>query len=196
MKNRTELVTVLVSVITVIVGITVAYAALSTTLTITSNQVAQSALTWNVGFVPGSVTATVGGTSDTGRTCGTATANASTVTVADTTLSKPGDSCTYALTVKNSGTIDAQLTSISPTAPSGTGVTCGTQSNGTLICGNITYMLTSDANGTTPLATGTTLAKNNATQPVYLVIKYNADTLASTAVTQTGAAFSLVYSQN
>lgn len=193
MKNRTELVTVLVSVITVIVGITVAYAALSTSLTVTSNKVAQNALTWNVGFTGSTATATVGGTSDTGRSCGTATITPTTVTVSDTTLSKPDDSCTYTLTVKNSGSIDARLTSITPTAPSG--VTCGTATNGTLVCGNITYKLASTTTGT-ELPLNTVLTKSTGTQTVYLIVKYTGTELTGSATTQSGASFSIVYSQN
>ncbi len=192
MKNETELVTILAFVVTVIVGITVAYAALSTTLTVTSSKVTQNALTWNVGFTGTSATASVGGTSATGRTCGTATITSSTVTVADTTLSKPDDSCTYTLTVKNSGTISAKLSSITPTAPSST--TCGTANGGKLICGNISYTLASNTSGTT-LATGGAI-NAGASQTMYLIIKYTGSSVNSSPVTQSGASFSLVYSQN
>ena len=175
-----------------IVGVGVAYAALSTTLSITFGSVTQSALSWNVGFQGNSATATSSGTSDTGRVCGTATITPSTVTVADTTLSKPGDKCTYALTVANTGTVGAVLSSITPTAPNG--ITCGTSTGGNLVCGNITYKLTSDAAGETVLPTSTDLAAGS-TQAIYLVISYNADTLQTTEVTHTGAKFTLTYNQ-
>ncbi len=175
-----------------VVGVGIAYAALSTTLNITFGSVTQSALEWNVGFQGNSATATAAGTSSTGRSCGAATITPSTVTVADTTLSKPGDKCTYTLTVANSGTVGAVLASITPTAPSG--ITCGTATTGNLVCGNITYKLTSDSTGNTVLPTGTNLAAG-ATQTIYLVISYNAETLQGTAVTHTGAKFTLVYNQ-
>lgn len=175
-----------------IVGVGIAYAALSTTLNITFGSVTQSALSWNVGFQGNSATATAAGTSDTGRVCGVATITPSTVTVADTTLSKPGDKCTYALTVANSGTVGAVLASITPTAP--TGITCSTATGGNLVCGNITYKLASDANGSTVLPTNTNLAAG-AIQNVYLVVSYNAEALQSTAVTHTGAKFTLTYNQ-
>ena len=175
-----------------VVGVGIAYAALSTTLNITFGSVTQSALSWNVGFQGNSATATAAGTSDTGRSCGVATITPSTVTVADTTLSKPGDKCTYTLTVANSGTVDAVLASITPTAPSS--VTCSVATGGNLVCGNITYKLTSDVDGTTVLPTNTNLGAG-ALQTMYLVVSYNAETLQSAAVTHTGAKFTLTYNQ-
>lgn len=175
-----------------VVGVGVAYAALSATLNITFGNVAQSAITWNVGFTGTSATATAGGTSATGRSCGNATITSSSVTLADTTLSKPGDSCTYTLTIKNSGTVGAKLNTITPSSPTST--SCGTASGGNLVCGNITYKLTSDAAGSNILTSGNTLAAN-ATQTVYLVVMYNASGVQSSTITQTGAKFTLTYAQ-
>ena len=191
-KRKQSLKFLLLVAAILVVGVGVAYAALSTTLNITFGNVTQNAITWNVGFTGSSATATAAGTSATGRTCGTATITASAVTVADTTLSKPGDKCTWTLTVKNSGTVAAKLNTITPTAP--TGITCGTATGGNLVCGNITYKLTSDSAGSTVLTTGNTLAANG-TQTVYLVAMYNATGLQSTAITHTGAKFTLTYAQ-
>ena len=195
LKNNQSLHLVLAVALVLLVGVSIAYAALSTTLNITFGKITQNALTWNVAFNPtGTVNATAAGTSDTGRTCGAATVAATTVTVADTSLSKPGDKCTWALTVKNSGTVGAKLNTITPTAPSGT--TCGTASGGNLVCGNITYNLTTDASGGTVLTTGGALAAGG-TQTIYLVAKYTpTNAVQSTAITQTGAKFALVYGQN
>ena len=183
MKKNENLKLLALFAVIVLLGVGIAYAALSTTLTVTFGKVTQNALTWKVGFT---------GTSATGASCGAATITESAVTVADTTLSKPDDKCTWTLTVKNSGTVGAKLTTITPSAPSST--TCGTLSGGNMVCGNITYMLTSDANGTTVLPVNTTLAAG-ASQTVYLVAKYNAAGVQSTAITQSGAKFTLVYAQ-
>ena len=191
-QKKQNLKFVLLVAAVLVLGMGIAFAALSTTLTITFNNVTQNALTWNVAFQGSSATATADGTSATGRSCGTATITASSVTVADTTLSKPGDKCTYTLTVKNSGTVDANLATITPTAPTSTA--CSIATSGNLVCGNITYKLTSDSSGSTLLPTGTTLAAG-ASQTIYLIAMYNADTLQSTAVTQSGAKFSLNYTQ-
>jgi len=80
--------------VVLILGIIVAYAALSTTLNLKFTGVTQNALTWDVGFTGTSASGTAAGTSATGRTCGAATITATSVSVAATTLSKPGDKCT------------------------------------------------------------------------------------------------------
>lgn len=181
--------------VVLIAGVGVAYAALSTTLNVTFNKITQNALTWDVHFVTGSgtVTGTPSGTSATGRTCGAATVNATSVTVADSAVSKPGDVCTYALQIENGGTVGAILNSITLTDP--TGLTC-TKSGASMTCGNVTYKLATNDTGTTLLTTNSTLAAN-ATQDVYLIVKYDPeDTLQSTAIEQTGAQFTLVYNQN
>ena len=137
----------LLIVAVLLVGVTVAYAALSATLNVTVNKVTQNAGSFSVVFnnTGSSVAATtVGGTSATGRSCGTATITASSVTISDTQLSKPDDSCQYTLVLKNTGTITAKLVSITPTNPSGT--TCSTSSGARMICGasgkEITYTIT------------------------------------------------------
>ena len=100
MNKRMTLLTIVSSLVVVIVGITIAYAALQANLSITTQTITQNAQTWLVKFT-GSATPTAGGTSATGRSCGAATVGDTTVTVATTTLSKPEDSCTYKLTVSN-----------------------------------------------------------------------------------------------
>lgn len=190
--RRKELKYLLLVAAIFVIGTGVAFAALSATLTITFGSITQNSLTWDVAFQGTSATATVGGTSATGRTCGTATITSNSVTVAATTLSKPGDKCTYQLTVANNGTVNAKLSTITPTAPSST--TCGTLSSGNMVCGNITYKLTSDSSGSTLLPTNTTI-NTGATQTMYLVISYNSESLATSQITQSGAKFSLVYEQ-
>ena len=190
----------LIAVIAAVCGVGIAYAALSTTLTITTNKVTQNALTWNVAFTTGTVNATVGGTGSAGRSCGAATVTANSVTVADTTLSKPGDSCTYALTIKNTGGIDAKLGTLTGTKPTDQGVTCtvnnaSTSAGASMVCGNLTYKITTDAAGNTPLKTNTTIAKTSGSQAVYLIVSYTGTELNTSAVTQTGGKFTFTYNQ-
>ncbi|MBR4693337.1 MAG: hypothetical protein IKQ06_04675 [Bacilli bacterium] len=192
MKKRHDYKFLLLVAVIMVAGIGIAYAALSTTLTITFGTITQNALTWDVGFTGTSATATAGGTSATGRTCGNASITASSVTIANTTLSKPGDKCTWELTVANNGTVNATLGGITPTAP--TSITCGTASGANLVCGNITYNLTTDSGGSTLLTTGGAL-NSGATQKIYLVAKYNASGLQSSAITHNGAKFTLTYNQ-
>lgn len=192
-KNNTETLKLFLLLGGILVlGVGVAYAALSTTLTVTFGKVTQNAITWNVGFQGTSATGTSSGTSSTGLSCGSATITASAVTVADTTLSKPGDKCTWTLTIKNSGTVAANLGSITPTAPSS--VSC-TNSGASMVCGNITYKLTTNSGGSTLLTTSAGNLTAGSSLTVYLVAEYTGTTVNSSAVTQTGGKFTLVYNQ-
>ena len=191
-KNQRDMLKIVGAIVLVIAGLSVAYAALQSTLNISTSSVTQGSSTWNVAFQTGTVTPTVGGTSATGRSCGDATVTANTVTVATTTLSKPQDKCTYALVVQNTGSIDAVLNTITPVVPASTTCTQGTAS---MVCGNITYKLATDTSGTPELATGSTLANTSGTQNVYLIIEYTGTTTSSTAVQQNAGGFTLVYGQ-
>ena len=196
MKDKKTIYAVLVAIVIAGAGLSIAYAAMSTTLTTTFGRVTQNALTWNVGCdtTSTSVSATAGGTSATGRSCGTATITAGTVTIGDTTLSKPGDKCTWAVTVRNSGQINAKLSSIAGTQPSGN--TCSTQT-GTMTCGNIKYSVTTDTAGTTAvLKSGESLAANQ-TLAAYIVAEYvPTNAVQSSAITQTGATFKMTWAQS
>lgn len=191
-KERKRLYIIMCTLAVAVVGLSIAYAALSTQLSLTMSSVQNSPVTWAVGFQPGTVTGVADGTSTTGLTCGDATVTASSVTVATTTLSKPDDSCRYALTIKNTGDIAAELASINPTQPSG--ATCTTATGATMVCGNITYKLTTDQAGETALTSGGTLAAETGTLPVYLHIKYTGTTTGDT-ISQTGGVFTLTYNQ-
>lgn len=196
MKDKKTIYAVLVAIVIAGAGLSIAYAAMSTTLTTTFGKVTQNSLTWNVGFdtTSTSVSATAGGTSATGRSCGTATIAAGSVTIGDTTLSKPGDKCTWAVTVRNSGQINAKLSSIAGTQPSGN--TCSTQT-GTMTCGNIKYSVTTDTAGTTAvLKSGESLAANQ-TLAAYIVAEYvPTNAVQSSAITQTGATFKMTWAQS
>ncbi len=191
--DRSNLMAIIYIMVVVIAGVSVAYAALSTTWSISTTQITQSSLSWNVGFTPGNVTPTETGSSGSGRVCGSATVTASTVTVANTTLSKPEDGCTYALTVANTGSIDATLATITAVSPTST--SCTTNTDSSMTCGNITYSLTSDSTGNTLLTTGGTLAKTSGTQNVYLNVKYTGSGLQTSEVTQSNGGFTLIYNQ-
>ena len=84
-----------------------AYAALATTLTI--NGTAKISAGWNVEIISIDKAVPTGSTAtdDTGSPDYTAT-----TATFSTTLKKPGDTETYTITVKNSGTLDAKLSSI------------------------------------------------------------------------------------
>lgn len=196
MRNRKFFYAILLVIFVLILAIVVAYAALSATLNISFNTVTQNKLTWSIGFDGGTTTtftANVDGTSMTGLSCGYADiVSTNSIYISSTTMSKPGDKCTYALKIKNSGSIGAKLSSITPTRPSG--ISCSTASGGRMVCGNITYKLATTSAGTTTLTTGTTIPANT-TSSIYLIVEYTGTTLNSSAVTHSGASFSLNYAQ-
>ncbi len=189
---------ILLTLLMALVAISVGYAAMQSVLTITTNQVTQSTQTWNVGFVPGTVEGTAAGTSGTGRSCGTATLTAPSVTVASTTLSKPGDSCTYALQIRNSGTISAKLSGVVPGAPTSTSCTtteATTSASAQMVCGNITYKLAGSANGSTAFPKGTTINASGTTT-AYLILSYTGSEPSASQITQNSGRFTLTYDQN
>ena len=191
MKNTNKLYIMLAIVLVAVVVLGVAYAAMSKVLTITSGKVTQSALSWNVAFDTASTTvnATAGGTSATGRTCGAATVSASTLTFADTTLSKPGDTCTWSFTIKNTGSIAAKVSGFAYTKP----VSSCTTSGATMTCGKLTYKITT--NGSTELAQNSTIAAGG-TQAIKVVASYNDNSnLLGSAATYSGTQIKITYTQ-
>ena len=203
MRNTRKLKMLVLVIGVFLVGVTVAYAALSATLNVTINKITQTGGTWCVKFsnTGNSIAASdSGATSSTGFSCGTATITDTTVTISDTQLSKPDDYCQYTLVVSNCGSVAAKITGITPTNPSGT--TCSTSSGAQMVCGatnkTIRYTLTSDTGASTLITTSTSALTNlagSATYTIYLTAKYNGTQLNSTAVNQTGAAFTLSWSQ-
>ena len=175
-NSRKNLQVILVAVVLLLVGLSVGFAALSATLNITTSSVKQDPVTWNIGFQGTSATPTLGGTSSVGRSCDNAAITTSSVTIANATLSKPGDKCTYALTIKNNGSIAGTLYSVTPTKPTST--TCTVTA----------------ASTTASATTGSTLAASG-TKAAYLIIEYTGNTLNSSTVTQSAGAFSIVYNQ-
>lgn len=199
MESRTKKLSgVLLTLLMAVVAMSVAYAALSTTLNITTNTVKNmTTVTWNIGFT-GTSTAIAGGTSATGRSCGAATVTASSVTIADTTLSKPGDSCTYPLTISNNGTIAAKVQSIIPTEPSGITCTKSSATSGTsaqMVCGNYTYKLAGNQAGTVNFVTDAIL-NGGSTTNAYLIVSYTGESTSSTQITQSSGQFTVTYVQN
>lgn len=196
MQTRKNLTITISILIIFIIGLSVIYAALSTNLKVTASNVTQNIASWNVGFVAGTVNATEQGTSATGRSCGTATVTANSVSVSDSTLTKPGDVCYWPVTVKNSGSINAKVGSINTTMPSG--ISCTGANTGQLVCGNITYWLwvpQQNSVAAHTLAVNETLA-SGASMIIQVWAEYRGTALSSTTVKHTGLSYSVSWSQN
>lgn len=193
-KDRKTMYVSVLALLIAVVGVTIAYAALSTSLNVKFGNVTQSAFVWDIKLNKGEVTGVASGTNKT--TCGTATVTDNSITVDEITLSKPGDKCNYPLTVQNKGDVDANLASITATSPDG--VSCNSTTEGKLVCGNIVYSLASDSTGSNLLARGNQkVLKTNGTSDFYLVVSYNvAAEVLNEEVSHTGAGFTLVYGQD
>ena len=115
----------LVAMIVAVLGLTVAFAALSQTLTINGSATIDAA-TWDIHYK-----AATG--ADTGKTKNTTTGAASavngdltgtTVSNLSATLTRPGDSVTFYWDVENAGDINAYISSLVPATISNSNLTC------------------------------------------------------------------------
>ena len=112
----------------VVLTISVAYAALQTTLSISGTAGIQNT-TWDIHFTNVSDVTPSG--NNTGQIV-SVTANATSIENLKAELKKPGDYISYDFDIKNFGTIDAKLSSFTKT------ITCQTGSN----CNHATYTIT------------------------------------------------------
>lgn len=159
-KERGAKVIAIVALLIAVVGLTVGYAAYSSTLTINGTANVDPA-SWKVNFDYKT------GTSLTGATTGHAAENTA-PTLADTTISgfdvtlkAPGDSVTYNFLIKNSGTLNAKLANFTMgtlTCAPNTGSSIS-QEDATKLCGELKYTL-AYADGST-ITTGETLNAND-----------------------------------
>lgn len=194
-KERGAKVIAIVALLIAVVGLTVGYAAYSSTLTINGTANVDPA-SWKVNF--GYKT----GDSLTGTTKGHATETTA-PTLADTTISgfdvtlkAPGDSVTYNFLIKNSGTLNAKLANFTM----GT-LTCApnassniSQEDATELCGELKYTL-AYAGGST-ITTGEILNPNNSKE-LELKLEWPSDSTLSVSddVKVTIGATTFVYEQ-
>lgn len=190
-KRKNMYIYILVLVIAV-VSLSIAYAAVKTTLTIKFGKTTGKPITWDVGFNEAKVNGIANGTSDTGRSCGIANVTKEDVIIESTTLSKPADSCLYPLVIENYGGIIADIVSITPETPEG--IDCSLNKTPTMTCGNLTYQLSNDMDGSSKLENGQKIGINEK-KTVYLIVTYTGANVNNTPVTQTKAGFKINYAQ-
>ncbi len=204
-KSRENNLMITLSILVVlVVGITVVYAALSTSLQVTTSNVTQNVASWNVGFETGTVKGTAtnyGGSSATSVSCGNATITSNSISVGEVKLTKPGDICKWNVVIKNTGTIPAKLTSINFEKPSST--VCSDDGNTARVaCGNIVYKLDTPTGTKATLRSTDSLSIGDILEPggsITFVLDSFISTggnISSTTVIQVGAGFTLVWSQN
>lgn len=142
-KERGAKVIAIVALLIAVVGLTVGYAAYSSTLTINGTANVDPA-SWKVNFgykTGDSLTGTIKGhaTETTAPTLADTT-----ISGFDVTLKAPGDSVTYNFLIKNSGTLNAKLANFTmgtlTCAPNASGSI--SQEAATKLCGELKYTLT------------------------------------------------------
>lgn len=161
MYSRKDRTSVIVSLVAVLAVMAVAYAAFSSSLTISSSASIDS--TWKVGFDTSKTTAYtvtngIGNTTKPNTTASTSNTDVTmSITETQATLSaklyQPGDKVVYTLTVKNDGTLKAGLSlgTISGSGCTVSGKTCTSTS------GNIKFTVTDPAKNTLAAKNGSSV---------------------------------------
>ena len=177
-----------------LIGITVAYASLSQNLTI-NGTAKVAAATWDVHFEGMSAGTATGYAAI--PTTGKLAASGTSVSGNIGTLKAPGDTITYTFNVKNAGSINAKISSI--TAPK---LTCapatsgGSQTVANNVCANLTYTIEYTSESPKTIAVGNTLtagASKNIT--LKIVNSSDATTLASEDIAVTASPMIINYVQ-
>lgn len=181
MNNKVQ--NILLAVLAIgLIGLTVAYAALSQTLKITGTAKVASQ-TWSVHFDNLKQSTKTGYATYDGATLVTDSA-LTTISGIAGTLKTPGDSITYTFDIVNDGTIDANLESI-VNYPSTLTCESDDSENATAVCKDLSYTIT--------YSDGTAIAANDVlksgdTKSAKLIVTYASDstTLATKDITVSG----------
>ena len=193
-KRRTKLFIILFLLL-VIIGITVAFAALSTTLNI-NGTAKVLASTWEVKFI-GPLTPTLTGTA---KVLSAPALDDTSIETYDVVLKKPGDSVTYTFNVTNTGTIPAKIGTLTKaSAPTFTGLSTDTEdkeADELLVASNVSYTLTYTSGGAT-VAEEDKLAPAE-TKNLTLTLAYSSDVskLPTNDVAISDLGISIIYVQD
>lgn len=181
-----------------LIGMTIAYAALTQKLTIDSTAEV-NASTWDVHF------ANLSDPTTTGNPAPTVTTNpnlsAHSITGLDVAFTKPGESVTYNFDIVNAGTIPARLNSIKINAKDA-GITCTdaegskTSENATLVCNNISLSVTHADGSAFTVGEVLGVEENKNTQAAKLVVTFDGEAVPSSKVEVDGLDAVLEYIQN
>ncbi len=191
-KERGFRIIAVIALMVAVVGLTIGYAAYSSTLKITGTAKVDPAV-WNVKFAYSNASDTaLTGTKTGSAHIGTeATLTDTQVSGFDVTLKAPGDSVTYNFLVANTGTLNAELStftmgSLSCAPANGSSAT---QAEATAVCNELTYSLTG--------VTANSVLKEGTTSPVTLTLSWKKDgtATASDDIAITVGETTLLYTQ-
>ena len=195
-KERKTKTLATVALIVAVLGLTVAFAAMSTTLTINGTAEVNTA-SWDIHFENLQSAVTTGDASETQAPTIQVGADSKPDTkIGDfkVQLTKPGDSITYTFDVKNTGTIDATLGTLTLGTPQCTSLAEPVnEGDATIVCDNLKFELTY-TDGGTPVAQDDTLNRGE-TKNLTLKVSFEGDELPTDDVSITGLDVTMKYDQ-
>lgn len=195
-KQRSTKIIAIAALIVAITGISVAFAAMSTTLNINGTAEMNTA-EWDIHFENLTVETSLG---EAGFQTAPTIQSLTTIGNYEAKVTKPGDQVSFTFDVINAGSIDAKLdqlliNSVAGGTPTCTGKDATTGvSDATIVCGNLTYSLTYVSDDTN-VAANNTLAKGT-TKRMRVTLKYTGSTLPANDVEITGLGITLTYAQS
>ncbi len=191
-KERGFRVIAVIALMVAVVGLTIGYAAYSTTLKINGTANVDPAV-WDVKFAYTNTTDTALTATKTGFAAVNAEATLTDTQVSgfDVTLKAPGDSVTYNFLVANKGTLDAELSTFTMGSLSCAPATGSqaTQEEATAVCSELTYSLTG--------VTANSVLEDGTSTPVTLTLAWKATgtATASDDIAITVGETTLIYTQ-
>ena len=191
-KERKIKVLSIVTLLVAVLGLTVAFAALSETLTINGSATVNTA-SWDIHFKNLSSPTLTGDAAVT--TAPTIDSKGTTIGTYALKLTKPGDSVKYTFDVENSGTINAKITDlVKADTPTCTGTGDTATADAKTICDGLTYSLTY-TNGGAAVKKDDTLNVNE-TKNLTLELSYESDSLPANDVEISNLGITVTYAQN
>ena len=180
---------VLVVLIVAICGLSIAYALLSTTLSI-SGSTNVSAASWKIKF------SNLTGSSTGGASYTLPTFSDTSLSDYEIILTKPGDSVTFSFDIVNDGSIGAAITSFVKNTPTCSGVAGSSTAteDAPLVCNNITYSFTY-TDGTVVGLNDTLAAGETKSVKLSLTYNSNASSLPSNDVAISNLDITIIYGQ-
>lgn len=192
-KERTNKILAIVAICVAVAGLTVGFAAFSSTLTINGTGTVKAS-NWQVRFENLSAVTKTGTASEV--TAPTINTNDTNIGDYDVTFTTPGDSISYTFDVANNGTFDAEVTTVTIPTPTCTGTGANAETDATNVCNNLTYTLTY-ADGTAINVADALTASQKKTLKLTLTYgtSITADKLPSDDVEISNLGITVLYSQ-
>lgn len=186
-SRRFKIVSIFILIIAVI-GLSIAYAAMSEILSITGTAKMNSA-DWHIKFENLSVEKTGD------ATFVLPTLSDTSLLDYEVNLTKPGDSVTFIFDVTNNGNIDAVLGTVTKGKPECNGVGSNATSDAKTVCNNLIYSLKYEDGS--DVKVGDTLDKKEVSKmKLQLVYNSDASVLPNDDVTVKGLDINVIYNQN